>query len=298
VDQAVDAFNEKASELSIPLSYGREPGTIKAATKEGFTIQTRDGQADVHYSKVEPKMLHSIYRRLPLDADSLIGLAIFCYSNKMSQEAEQVLDKALAEGTPDQKAKIAKYQEGKENLQEAGSPEAVSAAYRAEQEARDLYEAAVLNLAAGETTDALRKLQSVVETYANTTLLKKARELIVQYQAGDKTDDGPPIKLIEPGQTTEKGDDDLEEETGPSTGSGSAGEADRLYQKAKALYAKAAPGMPNWQKFNADALKCLEQAISMYRKAMEEDPENPVLADKMADANRLAYSLKKSRPIK
>jgi hypothetical protein len=298
MEQAMNAFNEKAAELNIPLPYGGVSGTIKAATKDGFTIQAGEIQAGVHYSKVKPKMLHNIYRRLSLDGDSQIGLAIFCYNNDMSQEGDQIIEKTVADAAPEQKAKIAKYLEGKEDLQEAGGLEAASGAYRAELEARDLYETASLNLAAGETTDALRRLQSIVETYANTTFLKKAKELIAQYRVGDKADDGPKIKLTEPGEVTGKGGDDLEEETVTSPGTGNVGEADRLYQKAKSLYAKAAPGMPDWQKFADEALKCLDQAIQKYKQAMEEDPENPVLQDKMADANRLKYALRKSRTLK
>jgi len=298
VEQARKALNEKAGELKIPLSCGPVRGVIKAVTKDGFTIQAGAAEAGVHYSKVKPKTLYGIYRRLSLDTDSLLGLAIFCYNQDLAQEGDQLIEN-VGEATAEQKAKIDQYLEGREEIRAAGSIEDSFRAYLANLEAEDLYERAMMSIGGGQIAQALASLQTIIDNYGDTAFLKKAKDLIAQHQAGEAEEEDPDAELADPEEKPERGGTDLEEETDPTAGGdGGARQADLLYQKARGLYTRFTPGMPGWEKQHEQALKFVEKAIQNYATALKEDPENPVLEDKMSDANRLRYSLMKTRPVK
>jgi len=298
VAQAREVLIEKASELKIPLSYGPISGVIKTVRKDGFTVQAGPAEVGVHYSKVKPKTLYSIYRRLPLDADSLLGLAIYCYGNDLTQEGDQLIQKALRGASAKQKAKITQCVEGREELQAAGGIEDSFQVYLARLEAEDLYERAMMSIAGGQVAVALARLQTIIDNYGDTSYLDKAKGLIAQHQGAEEEED-PDVELADPEEEPGKGGQDLEEETDPTAGDdGGARQADLLCQKARDLYRKFTPGMPGWEKQHAQALKYVEKAILGYAAALKEDPENPILEDKMADANRLRYSLMKTRPVK
>ena len=213
----------------------------------------------------------------------------------MVAEAGQTTGKALEEASVQDRRKVNTFVEDRRGIDAAGGVLPAIDDYLAEIEAEHLYQGGIVELASGKRYVAEDKLETLVKKHPDSRFAEEAKDLL----DGIEEEGAAPAKpTVVMGHEGGGGGVDVAPGPGSGTPSGQGTErADALFKNAKALYAKAMPGMPDWKKYNTEALKYISDAINLYIAVSERSPrKDRALSDRITEAQRLKFNLMKTRP--
>jgi serine/threonine protein kinase len=289
-----DAKNKR-----VKFSEGRIKNADVFGAKSDQLLLRIGGQIEtaVRFTKIEPDRLQQTLRKFSLDPQAMAGLYVFCTEKNLTDPAEELMQIAMEEGDDTFKESFGAFVEANSSLKEKGGLAGAVDRYVGGLEAKDLYQTAVTDLALGQQSQAELKLTKIIREYPGSEVAEEAKKL---FESSAEESD---IEVDEGDLVVEGEGENPREAPGSSGGneintSGTGlDSADKLYAEAIGLYKKAAPNMPNWMTHNKAALKKLDQAIKLYIRAARSNPNDKKQENRIAEAQRIKYNLRKTQNI-
>ncbi|MBI2193363.1 MAG: protein kinase [Planctomycetes bacterium] len=300
--RAAEVVKTKGGELKLSLSFAGISGVLSGMDEEGLILKTGEVEAKVRFAQTKPEQLSKTLLRLPLGAEGFLCLAAYCYANDLSRDGDKALEKALSQANPEEKNRINAYQDARQQFLDSGSIDSGVQEQVSHAEAKDIYLAAIYEMALGQEDSARAKLQSVVDKYPDSSAAAEARKML---EGEWKKKVQSEVEIASKEEETAKA---MNEPVGEEAGSEAAGEsgpraedlddAEQAYQLGMDHYKKSLPGMPDRARFNELALQYFNRALKLYLEARDKDPKNDKLNDRITQINMLRYGCMKSKTLK
>ncbi|MDA0836390.1 MAG: serine/threonine-protein kinase [Planctomycetota bacterium] len=293
-----------ADNKGIKFSEGPLKNADVVGAKSDQLLLKIGGQIEtaVRFIKIEPDKLQDTLRKFSLDPQAMAGLYVFCTENNLANPAEELLQLALEAGDDTFKESLGAFVKASSSLKDNGGLAGAVDRYVGGIEAQNLYRTAVTELALGQYSQAELKLAQIIKEFPDSEIANEAKKLVensveesdIKVDENDLVVEGESVEpRVTPGNSG-GGNSGSKEISVDSTGLESA---DSLYEEAISLYKKAGPNMPNWITHNKAALEKLDEAIKLYIKAARSNPNSTKLENRIAEAQRIKYNLKKTQSI-